>query len=828
MPAGTVGDRDEAAQQAGGMKSINRLILEVSLKPFRDLSPAGIDAVLYEIMRQWQVLIREAEEISFLLWAADGSEILDYKGRSGDEIEWARYIGLANPHETYPADPDKKTTVSRTHLYTENPARITYADLKRIVEMLHKTAAELSGKPVMVGATFDPGPEFAKSPFKYHRHPEIAAGATIGKGSWVSCGASFHADPEPYAGFPNGIAEGTTVGTFLGGQSRHFLADMGFDYLWFSNGFGYSLNAWSVTGELFDGKRFYPEHTQKNREAILGFWRDFRKECPDFRIETRGSNFSAAMDMASGGCSIQEIYQGEFNMVAPPNSPWAAMDGDYGLEIVGYLSRLAALPANKQITYRYYLNDPWFLNSPWLEGYGREPHDIYMPLALARLDAAGEVTPVSNISFLTIDDSRGQLLEQCPIEVTPHLQEALRHRPDEPGLVTWIYPFSEYHDLVFGARPDLGEVFFGDWFMRGAVNHGFPLNSIISTDNFLSAWKTNASVFRRSILLSPVPADGSELERILLAACHEGFQVLLYGSVKRAGDRLREALNLRCVDPLEGNFEMRSALAGDRLDTGALPSHFLHQTVLSGGGIDTAAMVPARENWRELAAAVQNDQERSYAVLSQFPGGGRLGWLRGSFCADVTGAKLPAPHDETVRLHAERWLRLMLAKFGYSFQVEKPSAEIRDPLFVTATSRNGYFLSGFQPSTLAQWRLRFPDGAPLLTGCDAWLEDGHALYQMPRAWHRECRCFVRQEAPGAVSCAIQGSGELGIRRRLMIKGLQNAAVRFCPEPDTDPARLYFTPNPEWPFASAYHAFETVEGGRAFEISGITGNLLISW
>jgi len=827
---------------------VKRLILEVSLKPFRDLSEAGIEAVALEILRQWQALIRQAEEVSLLLWTADGSEILEYKGRSDEAIEWARYIGLANPHEAYPADPHKKTTVSCTHLYTGNPARITYGDLKRVVEVIRKTGMELLGKRVTVGATFDPGPEFAKSPFKYQRHPEIAAGATIGKGSWVSCGTRLHADPESYAGFSDGIKEGTSVGTFLGAQSRHFLSDMGFDYIWFSNGFGFSLNAWSITGELFDGRQFYPEFIGKNRDAILGFWRDFRKECPDFPIETRGSNFSAAMDMASGGCPIREIYQGDFGMAAPPNSPWAAMDGDYGLEIVGYLSRIAALPANEQILYRYYLNDPWFLNSPWLDRYGREPHDIYMPLALARLDGAGRVTPVSNISFLTIDDSRGQLLEQCPVEVTPHIEEALRHRPDEPGLITWIYPFSEYHDLTFGSRTDLGEVFFGDWFLRGAINHGFPLNSVISTDNFQSAWNFNSATFRNSILLSPIPAAGSELEHILLTAVKNGFAVLLYGAVGRAGDELWNALNLRCEDALEGIFEMRSALEPDRLAAGALPVEFFHRAQLSGGGIDTIPLAPDRKGWKELASVRQGEKERSYAVVSRFPGGGSLGWLRGTFCADVTDAKLPVPHDESLQdgpagnedallearerpaglLHTERWLRLMLVEFGYSFQVEKPSAEIRDPIFVAATSRNGFFLSGFQPSTLAKWRLRFPDGAPLLSGCDAWLEGRHAIYQFPRAWHRECRCFVRQEAPGAVSCAIQGSGEVGISRRLFINGLQNATVCFYPEPDTDPSRLFFTPNPAWPFASAFHPFEMVESGRAFEVPGITGSLLISW
>ncbi len=807
---------------------MKRLILELSLKPFRDLSPSGLESVAREILRQWRILICGAEEISFLLWTADGSEILDYQGRAEDEIEWARYIGVANPREEYAGDPEKKTVNSSARPYMENPARLTYADLRRITETLHRIGKEMSGKRVTIGATFDPGPEFAKSSFKYERHPEISVGATIGKASWVSCGAVLHADSVSYAGFPKGIPEATPFGVFLGRQARHFLSDMGFDYLWFSNGFGYALNAWSVTGELFDGRRFYPEQAQKNREIILGFWRDFRKECPEFHVETRGSNFSAAMDMASGGCPTREIYQGGFDMTAPPNSPWAAMDGDYGLEIVGYLSRLATLPPNERITFRYYIHDPWFLNSPWLERYGREPHDIYLPLALARLDGMGKVTPVSNFSLLTIDNSFGELPDQCPIEVTPHMQEALRDAPDEPGPVAWIYPFSECHDMVFGSQADPAKAFFGDWFMRGAVNHGFPLNSVIVSENFLSAWKSNPEMFRRTLLLAPVPAAGSELEEALLSACGEGFNVLLYGSLVPAGERLRTALNLRLADPLEGDCEMRSALAWDRLGSGALPARFLHQAHLSGGGIEAVPLIRDLKGWKELASARQGDCERTYAALSGCSGGGRLGWLRGTFCASITEEKLPVPHPESEWLHTERLLRMMLSEFGYSLQVEKPSIGIRDPLFVTATSRNGYFLSGYQHSTLAKWRLRFPGGAPLLTGCDAWLEDGHAVYQMPRAWHRECRCFVRQEVSGAVSCAIQSSGEVGIRRRLMIKGLKNAAVRFYPEPGTDPARLYFTPNPEWPFASAFHPFETVAGGRAFEVSGITGNLLISW
>lgn len=805
---------------------MKRLILEVSLKPFRDLSSDGLVMTVREIMRQWQGLIREAEEISFLLWTADGSEILDYKGQADEAIEWARYIGVANPKEEHAGDPDKRTVVSSAHLYSEAPARITYADLLQIVETFHKMGKELSGKTVTIGATFDPGPEFAKSSFKYIRHPEICVDAPMGKGSWVSCGAVLNGDSETYAGYPQGIPEGTTFGEFFGRQASHFLKDMGFDYIWFSNGFGYALNAWKVTGELFDGQQFYPEHVEKNRSSILGFWKDFRRECPAFRIETRGSNFSAGMDMSSGGCPLYEIYNGGFDMVAPPNSPWAAMDGDYGLEVVGYLSRIAMLPPNEEITFRYYINDPWFLNSPWIDRYGREPHDIYLPLALARLDAAGSVTPVSNISFLTLDNSYGELVEQCAQEVTPHFLEALKNGPEEPGLITWIYPFSEYHELTFGHKPDLEKVFFGDWFMRGAVNHGFPISSVISSDNFLQAWKSRSEVFKRSILFSLVPEAGSPLEVALLSAAREGFQVLLYGPLERASELLREALNLRCVTSLGGEFEMRSQLASDHLDAGELPSRFLHQSALCGGGINTISIDPDLEHWRELASVCQEGEERSYAVLAQFPGGGRLGWLRGTFCASINEAKLPVPHLESEWLHVERWLRLMLSEFGYSFQVQKPTTQTRDPLFAAAIKRNAFYFSGYQPSTLAEWRLRFPEGAPLMIGCDTWLEDGHALYKMPRAWHRECRCFIKQSTAGAVSCLEQFPGEVGLRRRIAIKGLVNATVRFYPEPNSSQLRLVV--NDPWPHGGASMLYSTSSDGRSVEVEGITGNLLISW
>ena len=93
---------------------------------------------------------------------------------------------------------------------------------------------------------------------------------------------------------------------------------------------------------------------------------------------------------------------------------------------------------------------------------------------------------------------------------------------DAPGPLTWVYPFREYHEMVFGASPDVPPVFFGDWFLRNAVNAGFPLNTVVSTDNFLASLKVNPSFYRDTILLTPVPASGGALERTLIERLRRG------------------------------------------------------------------------------------------------------------------------------------------------------------------------------------------------------------------------------------------------------------------------------------------------------------------
>jgi hypothetical protein len=827
-PGASAADTGVGALYAPPGSAFRRVTLEVSLKPFRVLEESAIRSVCEEIFRSWASLLRRCNGCAVMLWSADGSEILEYRGRMEDEFDWARYLGDANPPSPPPADdPDRRGMHGRNWLYMDNPPHMTYGSLRTVVAALKRTGREMTGKPVTVGATFDPGGEFARSTFKFQRHAEIATGSTRGANTWVNCTAKLNADSRPYAAFPNGIPAGTSFGAFLGRQSQHFLADLGFDYIWFSNGLGFSLSPWNVTGPLFDGKSFDARRAPEMRDAILSFWRDFRSGCESFPIETRGSNLTVGADLAASASPVRDIYRDGFRVVAPPNSPWAALDGDFGLEIVGYMSRIAELPPGDVFPFRFYTHDPWWLNSPWLDRYGRDPHDIYLPLALARINGDAKVTPPANLEFLTIDNSYGRMPEQVPNEVIPHILSAMEDYSDAPGLVTWIYPFDEYHDMTFGASPRLEDVFFGDWFLRGAVNNGFPLNSVVSTRQFTASHAKNPGFYRDTILLAYAPVANGKLESALVESLRNGRNVLLYGPLDHAGRELRKLLSLRKAGPIAGEVTLNLRLEPDALQHGQMPSMMQHRGLISGGQIDTVLDGNANDI-RICATASRAGIERVIAVSRRNAGGagaGTLAWVRGSFCCSIDGGRLPAPDDPSRYFQGEALMRLMLSEFGYSIRFEKPRAETRSPLILAARRRNGYYLSCYSPSTTASVRLRFPHGAPVILGAETWMENGHSVYTPPRAWHKEVRCVVDQQQSGEVSCVEAISEFPFIERRLVVNGLKNATVHFFPENDR---KVIMAVNDLRFYNQDSIPYEREDSGSRLVAKAITGKLVISW
>ena len=500
--------------------------LELSLKPFKQTDETYIRKVCAQIFEQWRPLLTKRKSVSIMLWVGDGSEILDYAGNLEDIFEWARFFGTANLPYLEDGEPLETSLHKRKQDYIKNAPVMTYGILKTIISCLKEEGKKAFPEAVIrVGETFDIGPEFAISDFKYNRHTEICSGSRLDKYGFVDATATLHADDRYYAAYHQGIPEGTPFGTFLGKQSEIFLKDMGFDYLWLSNGLGFSANPWDKTGKIFDGERYYPEKLEMTKENVFAFWKLFRKEC-SFPLETRGTNNSVGIDYASDGVPLYDIYNADLDITAPPNSPWAALNDNYGLEIMGHMTRICELP-NERFPFRYYIHDPWWINSPWYDRYDGSPCDIYLPMAISRINADGKVETANSLNILSIDNSYGDMPDACVNEALPHILKAEKDGADKPAPLVWIYPLREYTTSQDPAL--LQEMNLGDHFICDAINEGFPLCCVVSTDHFLLH---DAALYKKSILISPVPENLALLKK-LRAFTAKGIGLILYGTRER-------------------------------------------------------------------------------------------------------------------------------------------------------------------------------------------------------------------------------------------------------------------------------------------------------
>ena len=807
----------------------HNITLEMSLKPFKKNDKAYIREVAREVFTQWSALLRHTDTVSVMLWTGDGSEILDYKGNLRQPLEWAKYMGNPNTDHEVGSGPTELSLHERAYLYMENPPDFSYGDLRFIIESLKEAGRSITGKPVCVGATFDPGPEFAKSEFKYKKHPEILGGNAMGQKTFVSCYSVLKADSEPYAGFPKGISAGTAFGTFFGAQSQHFLSDLGFDYIWFSNGFGFGAEGWSATGAIFSGKGFDQEKLEGATVKIIDFWKLFRKECPKFTIQTRGTNLSVGADLARDAVDLKNIYKGNFNMLPPPNSPWAALDGDFGLEMVGYMSRMSELPDNRFL-FRYYTHDPWWVNSPWLDRYGREPHDIYLPLSVSRIDAEGNIGIPTHLSFLTIDDTYGNMPVQVPNEVTPNILKARMDAPTAPGPLVWVYPFNEYHEWAHKFKDRLPEIYYGDWFIRQAINNGTPLNTVISTTSFQSVINKKPNLFSESILVTIAPEAGSSLESSLIRFVENGGKLIVFGPVDHSGETFTDFLNLKNIQPLEGEFRINTSYIPDILDI-KYPNILRHNALFSSGGIKTILKNPKEVDTQRLVEVEQSGAKRDIVWTRSKTEwhGGKVAYLRGTNSCSFTGGRLLTPDDPGKWLMAPLYLRYVLKEFGIGCAIDKQSPEIKNPVFTISRSDNAFIYSGYNPSNTVKLRFKMAQGAPLLLGLETKLEKGNSTYVMPTAWNRECRLFITQN-DGIVSCKELHSGQLGIKKRFEVTGLKNGTIRIYAQDDVTTKTFHAYVNSEYPWKTGQVPFTTGDEklGRHFVIENVTGNLVVSW
>jgi hypothetical protein len=812
---------------------MKNLTLEISLKPFYGLDAAATRAVCDQVLAQWDSLIRgaEPESISIMFWCGDGSELLDYAGNLDEEIEWGRFLGNANSgvHPVILGDPEGKSLHARSYLFREDVKRISY---RRFAEIgrIWREAITATGKVARIGTTFDPGGEFAPSSFKYERHKEICLADTMGKASFVCCYGILDADDRPYAGFPKGIPQGTSMGTFLGRQFQHFAADMGFDFLWLSNGFGFGMETWMTIGPLFDGETFSPAKAPEIRDRILGFWKDFRRECPTLGVATRGTNLGTGTDLASDATPLRELYEGGFNFAPPPNSPWASLNGDFGLEIAGYLSRIVESPPNEGIPYRFYLHDPWWLNSPWLDRYEGQPHDIYLPLASGRVEASGKVVGAQTLNLLTLDDAYGQMPDIVPNESTPHLLRAWNERPDAAGPVVWLYPYDQLHDAMFQKPQRPERLFHNDWFVRDLINEGFPVNTVMSTRSFAALGKNARETLGGRILLSPAPFD-ADTEQRLLDWADAGESAIVYGPLDSA-PRLRERLGLSPAAPLSGHIKVATPFPGlDGYQIGEAPQTFEHRTIMSAGPLSDELAKGASA----AVTAVHAGETRVLATSFVTAAGGRVWWLRAPlplyFRKDgpIDQRHLPVPDERTQTYSFGELGRQVLADLGWAVRFQAVERKQRLPVVTIHRHDNGWYFSGCMRDTTVSVSLKSPFGAPLLKGMETWIKGGFSTYHQQRGWRNECRVFLEQP-DGWVKYTEELPGQVGVKGRRWVRGVIDATLRFFPPAEAGAVVFYV--QPDWPFITGNQAelreVSTPQGRMLENIQPVSGDILISW
>ena len=419
---------------------------------------------------------------------------------------------------------------------------------------------------------------------------------------------------------------------------------------------------------------------------------------------------------------------------------------------------------------------------------------------------------------------------QVPDEVTPHILKARYDSPTAPGPLVWVYPFDEYHDWAYNQPGRLSEVYYGDWFIRQAINNGLPLNTVISTTSFRSAIQKKPDMFRESVLVTIVPDAGTDLEKSLIQFVENGGKLIIFGPTGHAGDAFKNLLNLKNETALEGEFTIKNRYQPDQLAT-PFPARINHRSLFNGGGITSVIGNRKAGGTKPLVQFEQKGTQRDVAWSVQNPSwkGGKVVYLRGTNSSHFSGGRLLTPDKPDQYFTGPLYLRYVLGEFGIDIHLDKLDPNVKSPVLTVSRSGNAFIFSGYHPNSTVKNRMKFPQGAPLLLGLETILEKGYSSYTLPTAWNRECRVFVGQE-DGMVSFKELHSGEKDILKRYQVSGLKNAAVRVYAEDHVTGDTFHAYVNAGYPWKKGHYSFKEMNDGmgKYFLIENVTGTLTVSW
>ncbi len=164
------------------------------------------------------------------------------------------------------------------------------------------------------------------------------------------------------------------------------------------------------------------------------------------------------------------------------------------------------------------------MNSLWKDRYEGYPTDIYLPMSISRIDENGKAQSASQFHILSIDNSLGGMPDDCANESIPHILRAEKDGADGLSFLVWVYPVKEYTSATGEAW--LSEMFFADKFIASGINHGLPLNCVVSTDNFL---RLSNETFAGRILVVPF-LDNLAVQKKLQDFVDGGGKAVVYGS----------------------------------------------------------------------------------------------------------------------------------------------------------------------------------------------------------------------------------------------------------------------------------------------------------
>jgi hypothetical protein len=773
---------------------IARVVVELAIKPYTSYDEETVRRVSHDALAFWRNVLEMAAETDVLLWVGDGDEVFNWRGVMEDTVNYNRSVGFNNMSRG--AYPDNRHFRSHPPVdYMDNPPVLTYADLKRVVAALKEAGRQVLGRRLQVGTIVDAGPEFVESRFKFERHPELIEGGPNSRlprtMAFINCCASMKADRYPYAEFPQGLPEGTSFGEFLGRQLRSMCRAVGFDYCWFSNGFGLTYYAWSYLGEVFDGRAWDVAAAPTIIERLVGFWRDFRTHCPDLRIELRGTNYAIGQDASAHGIDMRKAYAVGNVKLPPPNPPWGSVHLE--LEMAAFMSRMSWTPADR-VLFRFYMNDSWFLSRPWWDYYNREPFDIYCPMSVSRVNADGSVLTPTDLSLMTVNTGLGALghAEQTQsVEITPHFQRAFEYAPDAPGPVVWVYPFNECQDLAARGDEALRNVFFQDWFATRCIAGGFPLNTVIHTGAFGELAERHPEALAGTVLFAPVWAAAAGYVGRMLELVRAGGRAIFYGSLEGAPPELLEALNLRLADPIEGELAVTVKLREDRLQKAPSGRVMVHRSAISGGGVREVLADPGKRDTRVRVKVSREGVERVYCVsrAQRRWKGGMIGWMRGSLPFEAKPVSLEPIFDDPQRAcDAGQWMRGLLEDFGICIRQSRRDASTPCIFSFVHRHEGAYVFSGHKPDATSSISFRFPYGVPVLEEREVLVRRGHGQYFLDKSFSFCCRVFVDQKAESVLRYKELRFGR-GEHKHFRVDGLVDATVTIFPPPEFARRRL---------------------------------------